>query len=223
MVTRPSYALVLTHNRPELLLECVLAISLQVDHILIIDNASDPPTRGYNLPNNTFIMRVETQPPNIAQMWNLGFDTIARDHVVHTPNDPYDIAVLCDDAIVASDWFKIVSDGMREHGAAIGCTRSHNEIESPMMKFSPDRDMVHRMTPWAYVIAGEIQLRADERMHIWWQDTDLDWQARHAGGMVVLPGPVVANRVPNEVFANNSDRAILDGDAFAMKWGKKPW
>ncbi len=39
-------AVILTHNRPELLAACVGAIRGQVDTVLVVDNASAPPAPG---------------------------------------------------------------------------------------------------------------------------------------------------------------------------------
>jgi hypothetical protein len=76
------------------------------------------------------------------------------------------------------------------------------------------------------MLRGESELRADERFHWWWCDTDLDWQARARGGTVIARGPVVPNTLPNDFTVNYpglNDRAGQDGLEFTAKWGWRPW
>lgn len=220
---RPSFAIILTHNRPELLAECVAAIAPQVGLVLVIDNASDPPAEMAPWDHHTRIVYDDEQPPNLGRLWNVGFDYIESACV---DADEWDVAVLCDDADVPPDWFRTVADGMREHGAAIGCTHQINPTSAPILKTEPDSDIINRMPGWAWVCAGEKQLRAHEGLKWWWVDTDMDWRARAAGGMVVLPGPVVVNKKPNDFTGSVpglGEQAGRDGELFAEIHGWRPW
>ena len=215
------FALILTHNRPGLLKQCLDAIQPQVDRVVVMDNASDPPVNAQGVKGT--VMYVPDQPPNLASLWNRGLNWIERD--IDRANK-FDIAMLCDDVMVPEGWFQAVSSCMRAHGAAAGSTHSWNPVSTPILKTQPDRDIYNRMQGSAFVLAGEKGLRADESMHWWWQDTDLDWQARLAGGMVIAPGLVAHNIHPND-FTNSvpglAEQAGRDGQTFAMKWGGRPW
>lgn len=222
-----SYAIVLTHNRPELLHQCLAAISPQVDRVHVVDNASNPPMRKLlqDWPLNVVMYEDSTQPPNLSRMWNAQLSHIARIEQAHSSPE-WEVAVLCDDAIAPSGWFSAASEGMRKFGAAAGCTHAINPVPDYLVKYAPDGDIWNRMCGWAFVLAGEKGLRADESMHWWWTDTSIDFESRLNGGMVVSPGPVVPNILPNawtNAKAELSEQAGKDRLAFAVRWGTNPW
>jgi hypothetical protein len=217
------FAVVLTHNRPDLLAQCVAAIAPQADLVLVVDNASDPPAEVTGHDNVT-VVQVPDQPPNLARMWNQALDAIAK----HRPDwvEQWDVAVLCDDAIAPDGWLDAVATTMRAHGAAAGSTHSITPVASPIMKTAPDNDIHNRMCGWAFVLRGEAGLRADESMHWWFCDTMVDWEARAAGGMVIAPGPIVPNARPNDFtysVPGLAEQAGRDREAFARRYGSAPW
>jgi glycosyltransferase involved in cell wall biosynthesis len=221
----PRYAIVLTHNRPELLAQCVAAIREQSDFTIVIDNASDPPVALADFPdpvNILTLIRDPEQPPNLSRLWNRGFDTI-MDRAL---SSEWDVAVLCDDVIVPDGWFETVATGMRANGAAAASTHQWSEVHAPILKQAPDNDLNNRMCGWAFVVAGEKNLRADEDLKWWWCDTDMDWQARNSGGMVIVPGPVAKNIHPNDFtyrVPGLAEQTGVDGLTFTRKWGGRPW
>src|SRR5262245_59208494 len=131
--------------------------------------------------------------------------------------------MLCDDADVPPDWVRPLVTAMRERGAAAACTRP---IPDYLLKTQPDNDIWRRMPGHAFTLRGEVGLRADERLRWWWCDTDLDWKARAAGGMLVVPGPEVENTRPNDFTVNKpelGEQAGRDGQTFQEIWGWRPW
>jgi glycosyltransferase involved in cell wall biosynthesis len=225
-VTIPRYAMVLTHDRPELLKQCVAAISAQVDVLLIIDNASDPPVPPAEQDGVT-VMNIPDQPPNLSRFWNTGLNWVETWVSTNIPATPeWNVAILCDDVIVPEGWFETVASCMREHGATAASTHQWYPISAPIMKKAPDQDLTNRMCGWAFVLAGESGIRADEDLKWWFCDTDLDWQARTKGGMVVCPGPVAQNIHPNDWTARVpglAEQSGQDGVTFARKHGGRPW
>lgn len=219
------FSMVLTHNRPELLKQCVAAIREQSDFTFVIDNASDPPVTLANFPDQVNILtliRDPEQPPNLSRLWNIGFDKI--EDLVAAPQ--WNVAVLCDDVVVPDGWYETVATGMRIHGATAASTHQWYEVPTPILKNAPDNDLTNRMCGWAFMVAGEKNLRADEDLHWWWCDTDMDWQARNNGGMVIVPGPVVKNIHPNDWtyrVPGLAEQTGTDGQTFARKWGSRPW
>lgn len=228
-VTRPRFATVLTHNRHELLEWCVAALLPQVDGLLVIDNASDPPVVGgdYNL------VRDNEQPPNLARLMNVGFTyheaTVRGANYYGYLGEPpsastWDVATVCDDVEVPPGWFDAVATEMRRWNAVAGCSGARGG--NLLVKQVPDGDIVNRMQGAAFIVAGEVGLRADENMRWWWQDTDLDWQARAAGGTVIIPGYEAVNSRPNDFtysVPGLGEQAGRDREAFARKWGGNPW
>lgn len=222
------FAVILTHNRPELLLNCVNSIGPQVDTVIVIDNASDPPVALHELDSETSrsftvtVVQVPDQPPNLSKLWNTAID-IAGHRVF---SGPFHIAFLCDDTAVPPGWFGAVASAMTVTGAAAGCSNPWGGNHEPILKKEPDSDIANRMPGWAFILDGSKQLRADERLHWWWCDTDLDWRARKAGGMVMISGYPVHNIHPNEYtvrYPELADQAGRDGEMFQQIHGWRPW
>ena len=212
-------ALILTHNRPELLRQCVDRIQPQVDLVLIMDNASDPPVDNEEY-EGCLVWHESTQPPNLSQMWNAGWTAFLLGGY------HYDVAMLCDDAFVPEGWFEAVSNAMHETGAAIGCSDPWGRQHEPILKLAADGDIDHRMPGWGWIIDLDKNLQADESMHWWWCDTDMDWQARRNGGMVMIGGYAVSNELPNAYTNAKPELGAqtgIDKLAFQAKWGQIPW
>lgn len=223
-----SYAVVLTHNRPELLQQCLAAISPQVDRVHVVDNASTPPMRQQmaDWPLNVVLYEESLQPPNIAHMWNVQLDLIQRIERGHNHSETWEVAFLCDDAIAPPDWFRTVSQGIRQHQATAGSTGPLGPRGDYLLQTKLDGNVYERMCGWAFVLAGEKGLRADTSMHWWFVDSDLDWQARLHGGTVICPGPSVPNELPGSWTNAKPElgtRAGQDREAFAAKYGWSPW
>ena len=223
------FAIVLTHNRPELLTQCIATIGPQVDMVIIIDNASNPPAQVAMDENwRTVILRVPDQPPNISRMWQLGIDealsTFKAAERLEGREKPY-VAVLCDDTIVPPGWFAAITEAMASTGSVIGCSNPWGYEHEPRVKTQPDGLIGERMPGWAWVLDLDSPVRPDESLPWWFGDTDVDWQARLAGGMVMIGGYAVPNIHPNEnsLRPELAEQCGKDGVTFAAKWGWRPW
>lgn len=223
--TVPRYAVVPTHSRPARLLSLVVSLGTQVDHIVVLDNASTPPVDVEKLRDSVpervsvEVLRDEQQPPNLARFWNLMLDR-CREHNASQPGSmagsPYDVAILNDDAVVPAGWYNACATGLRSHDTAV---IAHTNPTTPALLTELHNDPNNRMTPHAFVIRGEVGMRSDEDMHWWYQDTDLDLRARLAGGVLSVKGPRVVNAHANTTTHGVlAERALLDRDAFEKKW-----
>ena len=216
-------AVILTHNRPELLADAITAIRPQVELVLVVDNASDPPAQvDRDSPGAELVVwQVPDQPPNIGRMWN---DALTRLELHH--GNPRWVAFLCDDTTTPAGWMAAVVDAMEATGAVAGCSNPWGHDHPPRVKTEPDGDIMGRMPGWAFVLDTKAGLRADESMHWWWVDSSLDWTARQAGGMVMVSGYPVPNHRPGE-FTNSipglGEQAGRDREAFVARWGWAPW
>lgn len=227
-----DFAVVLTHQRQDMLDETVAAIAPQVDRVLIIDNASDPPVEQFRYVPNGKVYYVPDQPPNLARLWNFALDKIndANTSIVGRTLAPladhHDVAFLCDDSPPWPGWFDTVRFTMHEYGCDAASTGQYGAVSSPLVKRQPDGDIYTRMHGAAFILCGKSGIRADERMHWWWLDTDIDWQARHGRGMVIVPGQPVENRLPNHWTVTKpelGEQAGRDREAFRVKHGWVPW
>lgn len=226
------YAVILGHNLVDDLREVIAGIIGQVDQVWLHDNASDPPLHTLlkdEFPSVIFLWDPE-QPPNLARFWN---NMLNQAHMFHyayganitMPAKPYKVAVLTDDVIIPEGWFDAVAKAMDETGAAAGCSSGFKDrLTAPVFKTGPDRDLMNRMYGPAFILRGEAKIRCDERLRWWWNDTDFDWKARAAGGMVVVPGPYVHNKHPNaSTVGVNAEQAGRDRETFGQIHGFIPW
>lgn len=218
-----KFALILGHNRPVEIQDVINDIKDQVDCILVIDNASEPPLHTQlKKPEGTALtfLRDMTQPANLPRLWNIGFEQIRM-----IADEPYKIAVLTDDVRIPEGWFHAVTDAMDRTGAAAGCSSPWDgRLIQELLKTQPDSDIANRMFGPAFIVRGEAGLQANEDLKWWWNDTDLDWKARGAGGMVVIPTHPVLNRYPNaSTVGVNAEQAGRDHEAFKEFWGWSPW
>lgn len=221
------FAAILTHNRPELLRETWAAIRPQVDLVTVIDNASEPRVQFRDFDQQTVVLGVPDQPPNLSRLWNLAITQARMIHGNSLDPEPGRLAVLCDDAPPPEGWFDAVCAAMDEVGAPVGASAPEpfGWHGPPTLKVSRDSDMARRMPGWAWIVDLDSGVRADERFEWWWGDTDLDWQARERGGMVLIGTHPVPNRRPNEFSARPPQAAQVAQDSarFVEKYGWRPW
>lgn len=211
-------AIILTHSRPELLAQTIAAIRPQVDRVIVIDNASDPPAQ---VERGVTLVQIPDQPPNLARFWNAGIAMAVQSGATY-------VAVLCDDAIVPDGWFAAVTSAMAEHGAAAGCSDpfGYMPVGQTRVKTEPDSAIMERMPGHAWVLDPASGVRGDESMLLWYCDTSADWEARKAGGMVMVGGYPVPNAMPSGFMLTHPElihQTGLDGEAFVRRWGWRPW
>ncbi len=232
MVVR--YAVVPTHNRHTDLRLLVAALWPQVDITVIIDNASDPLVTvasvvpAGDVAGRTHVVRVvrdEEQPPNLYRLWNVALDA-CDEHARAAGHGEWNIGVFNDDAAVPNGWFDLVASGLRGHPTAVvASTGAHGAVRRPtLLSSGKDGSVFQRMCPHAFVVRGEVGLRADESFRWWWGDTDWDWRARRAGGVLLLPGPLVDNtRANSQTHGELMRQTGVDRETFVRKWGAAPW
>lgn len=213
--------MILAHNRQELLNMTIAAIRPQVDTLMVIDNASEP---RLTVPEGVGTMFIPEQPPNLAKFWNMGLDFFVDWYKRYDMT--YDVAILCDDAVVPEGWFSAVVQGMRECVAVAGSSSPWGHPFPPMSKYGWDEDIAHRMCSWAFIVDGSCPVRADESMRWWWFDTDFDLQLRAAGGTVLIGTHPVANQQPNyytNIKPELGAQTGADREVFVAKYGRTPW
>lgn len=218
------FAVVATANRPEVLQQCLDALLPQVDELYVIDNGLERPVPTEGFGDKAYIARVDMSDGlNLSKLWNIGLD-LAAGQV--EPGEEYEVAIVNDDAIVPEGWFDAVVTVMRECGAAAGCSDPDGRLTAPMLHLEAGPvGLQTRMVGWAHIHAGEKGLRYDEDLKFWFGDDDMDWQAREAGGMVMIPGFPVVNQFPNgQMTPELHHQAGLDRETFGRKWnGRFPW
>lgn len=201
-----NYAVITSHGR-SCFYDCLNAIRPQVDHVFVVGHNFYP-----ELPLGCDLIRYEVEVPNISTMWNLGIKSALGAEATF-------VAVLNDDAIVGPDWFSKVTAGMLSNGAVVGCM---DDVGHEYLR-TTESPSLPRLTGFAFILNTASGLMLDEQFQWWWGDTDFDWQARRAGGMVVVPG-TIEHRYPNSTTTGIlAEIAAQDRERFIAKWGSAPW
>ena len=80
------------------------------------------------------------------------------------------------------------------------------------------------MQGFAFIVAGETGIRADEQFAWYCGDDDLEWRLSASGGVVVIPGFPVQHLHPNaQVTPEIHELIAKDMQSFVDKWGTRPW
>lgn len=218
----PRYAVIPSNGR-ECLKDSAQAIRDQVDRVVIVDTGGDTAfwavMRSWD---KVEIVSVLNPAPNISRWWNYGLDFV--DEILHSEESQkkHDVAVLNDDAIVPEGWFDAVSGTMRQMGCAAACSGGYGMPVLHTQNAAPP--LGTRMQGFAFILAGERGLRADEQFIWYCGDDDLGRRAAMEGGMVMVPGFPVNHLYPNGQV-NEELAAAIAGDMqrYVDKWGGRPW
>lgn len=231
----PRVAVVSTHNRPAELARLLDAIAPQCNAVVVVDNASDPPVA--NLPPQwriggayVHLLRDEEQPPNLSRLWNVGID-FAREWMLSSASvepEPYDVAVLNDDAVPPPGWWDAVSGAMRRHGADAASSCPFDSLPpggSQLWDRYAPMSVQTRLSGWAMMLRGEWDgARFDERLRWWYADDLLSLRAREAGGLVHVGGYPVGNTGANSSTVGAlAEQAGRDRATFIEITGRQPW
>lgn len=219
----PRYAVIPSNGR-ECLWQCIEAISPQVDRIyVVLTGATDAFLEtAERFPQSVVPTLDSGNEPNISRWWNQGLDLADEHSSLYTTSAKYDVAVLNDDAIVPEGWFDVVSGTMRTMRVAAACSGGsgmpvlHTQNQAPPLGT--------RMQGFAFILAGELGLRADEQFVWYCGDDDLGRRAAIAGGMVMIADFHVNHLYPNGQV-NDELAAAIPGDMqrYVDKWGDRPW
>jgi hypothetical protein len=230
-MTRPRLAVVPSNGR-DCLKDCLMALQPQVDYLVIIYTV--PYRDGELRPAQGKGIAVrDLRGPNVSRWWNQGIITAER-AVYLIPKLgagdasalrklKWDIAIINDDVIIPSGWFDAVSEKMRELGAAAGCSGGRGQHSILHTQPGPV-DLTTRMQGFAFMLAGEKGMRANEDLRWYFSDDYLDWEARKQGGMVMIPGFHVEHLHPNgQMSPELQEMSAEDAGKFKSLYGAMPW
>jgi len=203
----------------------VLAASSQADVTWVLDNGDHTP-----FPDDeqhayakwlTIVIDRGGRPPNLSKIWNAGLIACAQD-AKRMGCDKWDVAILNDDAIIPEGWYEAVSHKMREMRVAAACSGA---VAMPVLHtHAGPVDLATRMQGYAFLLRGELGLRANEDLHWYFTDDYLDWESRKLGGMVMVPGFPVDHLFPNgQMTAELQAQCAIDAQTFVDLYGMRPW
>jgi hypothetical protein len=210
--------------------DAVAAIQPQVDRLALIYTTNNPENEV-----NTGMWTWDTKEPrNISRWWNRGLQFVQDDLISHKfsmqangfeprNTDQWDVAILNDDAIVPEDWFEAVSTSMREHGAAAACSGSPIGTQL-LIEPGPIAGVSNPLTGFAFMLAGEKGLRANEDIHWYFSENYIDWESRKLGGTLLIPNFPVRHLHPNaQMGPELAARVPVDAQNFVDLYGMRPW
>ena len=210
------YAVIPSNGR-ECLYQCVEAIEEQVDQVIVVDTSIKSPHIYMNHPKIR-VLGVSGRI-NISRWWNIGLN-YAEGLADEANAETWDVAILNDDAIVPYGWFKEVSDMMSLRGSAAGCSGQHNITWNSASPVPLDM----RMQGFAFIVAGQFGLRANEDLHWYFTDDYIDWESRKLGGMTMTKGYPVDHLYPNgQVTSEIQEIIAQDAQVFMDLYGSRPW
>lgn len=200
-----------------------MAIQPQVDATILIYTVPYVEGEIRVHPQDGWCLR-DLREPNISRWWNQGIKLVEQlmEHE-GDPKDTWSIAILNDDAIVPPGWFDAVATKMRDMRAAAGCSGSPyaNAIFHTHVGPVP---LHTRLQGYAFILAGEKRIRANEDLSWYFSDDFIDWTARSKGGMVMIPGYNVNHLYPNGQMTPELQVANAESAAkFHAIWGVMPW
>jgi hypothetical protein len=224
-MTPHRVAVIPTRDRHDMLADCIRSVVKQVDHVVVVDNGSQPPIIGQELPWGVSVVSAPMDPPNISVLWNIGIN-IADALALQNFAPHWDIAVLNSDVVVPAGWIDKLSTAMRSTTAVLAYPDQCGGKATILHTQAGPIDLRQRITGYAYMLRGETGLRLDEDLAWWYGDDSLDWTARERGGALLVPGIPVEHRAPN--VSTNQRPELLeqtgrDRATFLNKWGRTPW
>lgn len=223
----PVHAVIATHDRPEDLADCVAAIAPQVHHVIVIDNASEPPYPGCS--DVSHVIHDREQPPNLSRLWNIGIDWSdyrAREN----DTTRWDTLILNDDFVAGPRFVERLQNALRADHAVVASPYAFGaggpERVDVYEETGTLRSLDTRMAGFAFMIRGESGLRMDESLRWYFGDDDIAQQACASGGRVVVHGLTWEHRHPDvstHTHPELAEQAHRDRAGFVTKWGFEPW
>lgn len=217
----PTYAIIPTNGR-ECFYDCLNTVTKQVDRVYVVEGGPGAKLTdagpGYGLDFSV----VREPEINISRWWNLGLSLIA-DRVRGQVNK-WNVAIINDDAIIHQDWVAEVGRHMRDMGAAAASSGNPYPVRALHTQPGPV-DLSTRLQGFAFMLAGEKGVRANEQLKWYFSDDHVDWLSRQQGGVLSIPGYPVKHLYPNgQVTPELQEQIAKDAEAFSAYWGGlRPW
>lgn len=208
----PTFAVVASRNRPEMLATLRSQLAGQVADLFVFDNGYDIAPDGV----------IEAHGWPLHRMWNAGLDLAEK----AAGGFPYNVVVINDDVEVPAGFCAQLAAGLRsddDNWIAYPNWRGLDLQPGEVVATSTDKKSGQTMSGWAFMLRGETGLRFDERYRWWYADSDLERRVRAAGKHTVCVGGCHATHLdPLRSTADDPERLAqveADEKLFAEVWG----
>lgn len=225
----PRFAVIPTNGR-ECVLDAVAAVRDQAQMTFVVwtntrEHGEVLPQWAQAPPDGVMVIYDldSVKEINISRWWNVGLGWGEQYARKWGGFKKWDVAILNDDAIVPEGWFDAVSGTMRQMGVAAGCSGAPPGM--PVLHTRPGPvGLETRLQGFAYIVAGELGLRANEQLRWYFTDDYMDWESRKLGGMVMVPGFRVNHLYPNGQMSPEIEAQVAqDAQTFVNLYGMRPW
>lgn len=189
--------------------------------ICVVANGENPPTQE-EIPDATVL--TDTEPVyNMPRWWNKGLNWVSEQN----GDEPYEVFIFGSDTMASNHTVVRLAEVLRERDLAATCPDRYGVLPAGHVwyedRLETIRDMRFRMTGYAFVLRGELELRADPQFRSWYIDDDLEWQARGKGGTGMVGGLRVGHPLNGSPLSPMLRRwATEDREKFKIKWGAYP-
>lgn len=217
-MTPKTWAVVPSNGR-EYLYGCLDSLSGQVEGIVLVANGGFIPSvfpSGF-----TSVVYDDDPAMNISRWWNLGINEVARLAGGH----PWNALIVNDDVVCPPHLVETLSAKIDQYVASMAYPNQHDDLEIVWTRAEPV-NLHHRITGYCFMLSGASGIRMDEELVWWSSDDSADWEAREAGGAVLVPGCRVIHHRPNGALMDHPELHAQTGrdmETFERKWGRRPW
>lgn len=218
----PTFAIIPTNGR-DCFKRCLEAVYDQVDRVYVVEGGPDAKIIDADLEYGSDFTIIREPELNISKWWNLGLKLIAN-RALASRMAKWNVVILNDDAIIPQGWVHQLDKTMR--GMGVAAASSGNPAPIPALHTQPGPvGLATRMQGFAFMLAGEKGVRANEQLKWYFSDDHVDWLSRQKGGMVSVPGLYVTHLHPNgQVTPEIQEQIAKDAHTFTQYWnGMRPW
>lgn len=205
-------------TRLDHLRQLVTSLAHPYDRVVVVTD--DVNVLPLDLPYVHFVRRDPEVGINLAAWWNVGLDYVAD---YYDGDQPYEVAVLTSDVVGRPDSLRLLAARLRrDNWSMIGPNLAAEGDAS--WTLDQQRTVLTRVPAECFMLAGELGLRADERLRWWYADDDLEMQARQRGPVGIIGGTGLRLAEPSTELSAEQQRWAVEGrELFARKWNRQPW
>jgi hypothetical protein len=215
----PTFA-VLPSNGRDCMRDCFDSLAGQVDHLFLVRNADFRPPPSLGPHRMTVLDYFSDKKLPIHEWYNLGIDAAAQ-RAADMCCSKWNTLICCDDVVAEPDAVGVLASALRDSPAALACPyrpEAHHSANLLLTEGNVYAGPGMWISGWFFMLRGEAGLHADTNLYWWYGDNDLEWQARYAGGALLVRGCNVVNRFPGGHDGVMAEEIKLDGVYFAQKW-----
>lgn len=197
-------------------------MNLPRNKTIVVANGENPPTKT-DIPKAT-VLQYPGDDFNMPNWWNMGLDYVSKKN----KGKPYEVFIFESSTFATQDTVIKLATALRENDLAATSPDRWGQVPAGTVhiedRLQPLQNMAYRMTGYAFVLKGELELRADPKFRNWYPDDDLEWQARQAGGVGMVGQVMVGHpKYGSPLSPMLAKFAEEDREKFKAKWGHYPY